>query len=345
MWRSPEPRYDVASGIAQGGRDYQEDAIVSDFPYGMDSGVTVLADGMGGHEAGDVASKLVVTEVFSTLKFSSADFSVDEPHLPGMLTRATVEANAAVREYVQDNPAAQGMGATLVATVLVENRLFWMSVGDSPLYLLRDGKLRQLNEDHSLAPQIDFMVEQGLISEDDAKNHPDRNCLTSVIMGTKIPRSDCPKGSFELKMGDILVVSSDGLQYLGDTAIQKLLHKYRRRKSAEIAGHLLEAINTLADPDQDNVSFAVIKLNHMKPVERKIAPKPIGLAAVPADKATRLVTDTPVVPTPDETTEDDKVVVAINPGQDIDEEAATSQADASKTAPDQPRKMAAAGQD
>jgi len=320
MWRSPEPRYDVASGIAQGGRDYQEDAIVADFPFGMDSGVAVLADGMGGHEAGDVASKLVVTEVYSTLKFGSADFSVDEPHLPRMLTRATAEANAAVRDYVKDNPEARGMGATLVATVLVENRLFWMSVGDSPLYLLRGGKLQQLNEDHSLAPQIDFMVEQGLITADDAKVHPDRNCLTSVIMGTNIPRSDCPVGSFELQMGDVLVVSSDGLQYLGDASIQKVLQRYRRRKSAEIAGHLLEAINTLADPDQDNVSFSVIKLNHMKPVERKIAPKPIGLAAETLGAGTRLKIDTGVVPASDDSKQDDKVVFAVKPGQDIDGE-------------------------
>ncbi len=75
MWRSPEPRFDVASAICQGGRDYQEDAIVTDFPFGADSGVVVLADGMGGHAAGDVASKIVVTEVFSELKFESANFS------------------------------------------------------------------------------------------------------------------------------------------------------------------------------------------------------------------------------------------------------------------------------
>lgn len=289
IWRSPEPRYDVASGIAQGGRDYQEDAIVSDFPFGMDSGVAVLADGMGGHEAGDVASKLVVTEVFSTLKFGSADFAVDEKRMPHLLTRATREANYAVRDYVKENPEARGMGATLVATVLIENRLFWMSVGDSPLYLLRGGVLKQLNEDHSLAPQIDGMVAQGLLTEEAAKNHPDRNCLTSAIMGDRIPRSDCPKGSFEMMMGDVLVVSSDGLQYLGEPAIQKILHRYRKRKSSEIAGHLLEAINELGDPDQDNVSFSVIKLNHMKPVERKIAPKPIGVSSEQDRNVTRIV--------------------------------------------------------
>lgn len=289
MWRSPEPRYDVAAGLSQGGREYQEDAIVTDFPFGMDSGVTVLADGMGGHEAGDVASKIVVTEVFSELKFLSGTFAEDEPAIPSHFAKATMGANEKIMDYVKSNPAARGMGATLVALVLVENRLYWMSVGDSPLYLLRDGKLQQLNEDHSLAPQIDFMVAQGLMDPEVARKHPDRNCLTSVIMGQRIAKSDCPVKPFELKLGDIVVVSSDGLQYLEDQRIEKILHKYRRRKSAEIAGHLLEAIAALGDPDQDNISFSVIKLNHMKPVERKITSKPIGLRENHGHLTTRVV--------------------------------------------------------
>ncbi|MEM9797850.1 MAG: protein phosphatase 2C domain-containing protein [Pseudomonadota bacterium] len=288
IWRSPEPRYDVASAIAQGGRHYQEDAIVTDFPFGMDSGVAVLADGMGGHAAGDVASKIVVTQVYAELKFQSANFAEQEKKIPAFMTSAAANANATVREHVTRNPQTTGMGATLVSLVLVENRMFWMSIGDSPLYLLRDGKLRQLNEDHSLAPQIDFMVEQGLITPEAAKSHPDRNCLTSVILGGKVARSDCPKTPFELKLGDIVVVSSDGLQYLDEVRIQKILHRYRRRKSAEIAGYLLEALDDLADPDQDNISFSVIKLNHMKPVERKIRPKPVDFVEDDRLPTTRL---------------------------------------------------------
>jgi serine/threonine protein phosphatase PrpC len=275
MWRSPEPRYDVASAIAQGGRSYQEDALVTDFPFGMDSGVAVLADGMGGHAAGDVASKIVVTEVFAALKFRSAEFAESETQIPEMMAEAAMRANSVVRDHVVSHPGTEGMGATMVSLVMVENRMFYHSIGDSPLYLLRGGKLQQLNEDHSLAPQIDFMAKQGLISDEVAKNHPDRNCLTSVILGGKIARKDGPTDPVELKLGDILVVSSDGLQYLEEPKIQKILHRYRRRKSAEIAGYLLEALDELADPDQDNISFAVIKLNHMKPVVQKIRPKPV----------------------------------------------------------------------
>lgn len=289
MWRSPEPRFDVASAIVQGGRDYQEDAIATDFPFGSDTGVVVLADGMGGHAAGDVASKIVVTEVFSELKFRSAHFAQQESKIPSFMTTAALGANSAVSDHVEDHPEVRGMGATLVSLVIVQNRMFWMSVGDSPLYLLRQGKLQQLNEDHSMAPQIDFMASQGMLDAEAAKNHPDRNCLTSVILGSRVAKSDCPTDPFEIQMGDIVVVSSDGLQYLEEAKIQKILHRYRRRKSAEIAGYLLEAIETLADPDQDNVSFAVIKLNHNKPMERVIAPKPVDAVETHQTAATRVV--------------------------------------------------------
>ena len=274
IWRSPEPRYDVASAVAQGGRPYQEDATVTDFPFGMDSGIAVLADGMGGHAAGDVASKIVVTEVYAALKFRSAEFMSDEASIPVHMAEAAARANDVVRKHVKGNPQTKGMGATLVGVVAVENRVYWTSIGDSPLYVLRGGKLRQLNEDHSLAPQIDMMAEQGLISADAAKDHPDRNCLTSVVMGSKVARIDCPEAPFEMRMGDVLVVSSDGLQYLEEPRIAKLLQKHRKRRSSEIAGYLLKALEELADPDQDNISLSVIKLNHMKPTERKVVPKP-----------------------------------------------------------------------
>ena len=90
----PDIRYDVASVLNRGHRDYQEDAIVTDFPFGMDSGVAVLADGMGGHEAGDVASKIVVTEVYSELKFRSASFAESEKHIPDFFASATFQVCA-----------------------------------------------------------------------------------------------------------------------------------------------------------------------------------------------------------------------------------------------------------
>jgi len=261
IWRSRDPRYDVASGISQGARDYQEDAITSDFPVGAEAGFVVLADGMGGHAAGDVASKIVLTEVYSELKFHFADVEAFETRAPEILRGVADLANDTLRQHTRTHPETEGMGATLVVPALVENRLWWLSIGDSPLYLYRGGRLSQLNEDHSMAPQIDFMVTSGLMDAATAANHPDRNCLISVLMGTRIPKIDCPAKPMELMAGDIVICASDGLQFLTNAQIEKVLAKYRKNRSTEIAERLLEELGKLADPDQDNISFCIIKLN------------------------------------------------------------------------------------
>ena len=268
MWRLPEPRFDVASALDQGNRDYQEDALVADFSVGDDIGIIVLADGMGGHAAGDVASKIVVTEVYSELKFHCDSFFSDEEGLPSLMGNAVFSANDCLKSHIEDYEEAQGMGATVVAAVLAGERLFWTSVGDSPLYHYRSGKMQQLNEDHSMAPQIDLMAATGVIKPEEAATHPDRNCLTSAVCGGKIARIDNKGKAFEMMTGDILVISSDGLQFLPEDQITKIISRNRRKPSADIANALLQALKKNDNPEQDNISFSVIKVRHTKPVER-----------------------------------------------------------------------------
>ena len=268
MWRLPEPRFDVASALDRGGRDYQEDTLVSDFAVGDDCGIVVLADGMGGHSAGDVASKTVVTEVYSELKFNSDMFFDHASHLPKLMQSAIDSANDCVREAAAQNSEARGMGSTVVAAVFAGTRMYWSSVGDSPLYHFRAGKIVQVNEDHSMAPQIDAMVAAGSIKPEDAKTHPDRNCLTSAVAGGKIAKIDNRGEALDLNPGDVVVVSSDGLQFLEDRTIAKIIARNRRKPSADIANALLQAVKGLDHPEQDNISFSVIKVRHDKPVIR-----------------------------------------------------------------------------
>jgi serine/threonine protein phosphatase PrpC len=298
MWRSREPRYDVASGISQGARDYQEDAITADFPVGSEAGFVVLADGMGGHAAGDVASKIVLTEVYSELKFHFADVEAFEARAPEVLRNVANLANETLRQHTRTHPETEGMGATLVVPALVENRLWWISVGDSPLFLYRGGKLSQLNEDHSMAPQIDYMVKSGLMDAEVGMNHPDRNCLISVLMGTRIPKVDCPLAPVELRAGDIVVCASDGLQFLTNAQIEKLVGRYRKSRSTEIAERLLEELVKLDDPDQDNISFTVIKVNDasVRPKEHRI-PRP-SMAVARPKRLTTVVADPLILPIP-----------------------------------------------
>ncbi len=215
---------------------------------------------MGGHAAGDVASKIVVTEVFSELKFQSSDLAQLRENVCDVLKSAAVSANACMAAHTSSNPDTAGMGATLVAPVFMRDRLFWISIGDSPLYLYREGELRQLNEDHSLGPHIDYMVRSGMMSEDVGRNHPDRNALTSVLIGETIERIDCPEVPFQLKDGDILVVASDGLQFLSNRQIRKTLQENGTATAAKVSEILLEQLRALEDPEQDNICFSVIKV-------------------------------------------------------------------------------------
>lgn len=257
---APGIRYDVASVLNRGCRDYQEDAIATDFPIGAEFGYAVLSDGMGGHAAGDVASKIVVTEVFSELKFQSSDVEGFAEHVGEVLRSAAVSANECMAAHASNNPQTAGMGATLVAPVFIRNSLYWISIGDSPLYLMRGGRLRQLNEDHSLGPHIDYMVRSGMMPEEIGRNHPDRNALTSVLIGETIERIDCPDRPFQLKDGDILIVASDGLQFLSNAQITQIVNDHVDAGASDIAQKLLDELGELDDPEQDNVCFSVVKV-------------------------------------------------------------------------------------
>ncbi len=267
MWRSSPTRFDVATGIAIGARTYQEDAVVADFPSGDDCGIGVLADGMGGHAAGDVASAMVVGATFSDLKVRFASLAAREREVPSLLRSAVTRANRSIQEHVAAHPEAYGMGATVVATALVGPHLYWASVGDSPLFVLRDGALRRLNENHSMAPHIDAMIAAGQISADVGRRHPERSRLTSAVAGQRIARTDCPEKPFALKTGDIVLVCSDGLHTLDDNEIGRVMSRNRKRTSTEIVTELLAAVRAAGSTEQDNSSLMVVKVLSDKPLE------------------------------------------------------------------------------
>ena len=252
--------YDAAPAISLGQRDQQEDTLAVDFADGADLGFVVLADGMGGHLAGDIASKIVVTEIFSELKMYADDPDEFEGNIRSILHSAMNYANECVGRAASGRTQMQGMGATLVAPVIVSNRLYWISVGDSPLYLFRGSRLFRLNQEHSLAQRMKRMVARGEMDAETARDHPDRHCLTSVLIGQNIPEVDCREVPVELRDGDILIAASDGLLFISEQEIASIVFATRDKPSFEIGARLLEAISDLNDPDQDNVSMCVLKI-------------------------------------------------------------------------------------
>ena len=246
---------DLSTALHKGTRGYQEDCIIADFPVGRESGFAILADGMGAHASGDRASSLVVACVFSLLKANISILEETEEAVTDTLKACVEQANATIREHVQLNPDDRGMGSTLVILFVLRDRLYWASVGDSPLYVIREGDIQQLNEDHSMAPRIAAMVAAGQLSREKAASHPDRNALTSAISGGEVTRIDCPETPFELRAGDTVILASDGLQTLRNEEILKTVRRNGQRSTFQLTAALLQAVLERQNPDQDNTSI------------------------------------------------------------------------------------------
>jgi PPM family protein phosphatase len=260
MLEAARYHYDAALGAAIGRRDLQEDAVTRHFPAGSDLGFVVLADGMGGHAAGDVAARIVVQEVSAELARQAEDPAGLERNVGAILRAAVDRANRQVARHVSDRPDRQTMGATLVATLILGNRLYWISVGDSPLYLLRGSRMSRLNQEHSVARRLEGLVLKGMISRREAEADPDRFCLTSALQGGAVPEIDCRDRPIDLADGDILIVASDGILTLDEARIAALVYGNRDRPSAEISDGLLRDIRAMNDPDQDNVTLCMVKI-------------------------------------------------------------------------------------
>lgn len=258
--RSSKLRFDMATALSLGERDRQEDCLVADFALGAPIGMAVLADGMGGHHGGEIASALVVSDVFSNLKKWQGPLSKKPGKLPERLRETVLSANDTLLHTMRSKPDLRGMGATVVACVIVSGSLYWVSVGDSLLYLYRDGQLKRLNQDHSMAPRIDAMVAAGQLAAEEGANHPDRNSLTSAITGKDIPHVDCPNVPYAIDEDDVIILASDGLQTLSESEIVDVIERDPHASGPKLAEDLIKAVEAREKPKQDNTSIAVLKV-------------------------------------------------------------------------------------
>ncbi len=293
MTNDSEFQFDVATGASKGKRDYQEDAVICAFPAGQPVGFAILADGMGGHASGDVASALVAAELYCHLKVNQLPIERKSPNIPLILREGAEMANERVKRHIGKDEDSHGMGSTLLSIVITGNELSWLSIGDSPLLLFRDGALRQLNKDHSLAPQIDMMIKTGAMSEEVGKDHPDRSVLTSVINGEEIEAIDCPGNPIVMKQNDILVVASDGVQFLSNAVIANTLMQTHEQESKAIADALLSRIDDLDSPSQDNITFAIIKLGVAQVKKQAKDLEDLPVLALADDDTTTATIDAP----------------------------------------------------
>lgn len=222
----------------------QDYVYTSEKPVGNLPNLFVVADGMGGHNAGDYASRLTV----ETLVHEAEDSFEKNP--VKILGKAISTANEIIRRKAAEVPDMDGMGTTVVAATCLGRYLQVANVGDSRLYVV--GKnIRQITRDHSL---VEEMVRVGTISPAEARNHPDKNIITRAIGACDTVEPDF--FAVELEEGDVVLMCSDGLtNMLEDEEIRMILNG--ARDIVEKAQALVDAAN--ANGGRDNITVVLIE--------------------------------------------------------------------------------------
>ena len=264
---------DIAGDQTDGARDYQEDAFLTTHlgdPHAGGS-LVIVADGMGGHAAGNVASNMAV-QTFN--KHLTSNFPSDS--MPAVLREAAHQANRSITETVRETAALKGMGCTLVGVVVENKLLHWVSVGDSHLYLIRDHQIKKKNADHSYGGFLNRMAAEGSPIEPEAGFS--RNMLMSALTGEDIADIDCPETPLELRAGDRIIVASDGLDTLSAGKIVAFSEASPSAKQCVEA--LLTGVEKAKIPRQDNTTVVVID----------ILGKPVAEPAVATDSTAAAIT-------------------------------------------------------
>ncbi len=222
----------------------QDYVFTSETPVGKLPNLFIVADGMGGHNAGDYASR-------NTTQIIVDEIQQCEESNPIKSIRAAIEvANNRIREKSLETEAYEGMGTTVVVATIIDNYLYVANVGDSRLYLI-DESINQITRDHSL---VEEMVQMGKIDRDSARTHPDKNIITRAVGASEEVKIDF--FDIKLKVGDLILMCSDGLSnMIEDEEIRMILNG--QRDVVEKAEELIKTANK--NGGRDNIAVIIIE--------------------------------------------------------------------------------------
>jgi len=245
-------------------RAHNEDSIGTDASIGL----AVLADGMGGYNAGEVASGIAVAlitketrETVLRIPPNELDAQSGELMAERILHTVTAKANASIYQAANSQPQYAGMGTTLVVVLFCDNQATVAHIGDSRLYRLRDGTLDQITRDHSLLQE---QIDSGMISKEMARRSQNKNLVTRAV-GIE-PEVEAEVRTFEVREGDMYLLCSDGLN---DMVEDEDIHLTLSSLSANLslaASQLVQMAND--NGGRDNISVILIRVKKSFPAER-----------------------------------------------------------------------------
>jgi PPM family protein phosphatase len=234
-------------------RPSNEDSFVADPQMNL----YLVADGMGGHAAGEIASKIAATAVQEVV----AGQLVQDMPLAEVLQSAAELANQRIYESQRETPEYTGMGSTLTALAFRNNHYYIAHVGDSRAYLLRNGNLNQLTEDHSYVWPL---FEKGIIKKSELSTHPCKNLITRAVGTHPQVSVDIQQGSIQAE--DVYLLCSDGLtDAVQDESIRAILSE-KDKSAHEMGRTLVDAANAAGGPD--NVTVVVVRLVSQESAKR-----------------------------------------------------------------------------
>ncbi|MCB1042133.1 MAG: Stp1/IreP family PP2C-type Ser/Thr phosphatase [Acidobacteria bacterium] len=240
------------------------------FCSNSEMGLFVVADGMGGHAAGEVASRLAVEEIEDVIQAARFDEGWTWPDnydpkislMANKLKFAIHNANEKIRKATRDYNECRGMGTTIVAALIIRGKCCIAHVGDSRAYLYRNNELKPLTSDHSW---VNEQLKQGFITLEHARNHPFRNVITQALGSGADIRIDTLE--MDLYATDVLLLCSDGLNsMLADNEIEAIVRTGARGALDDLNHQLIEAAKEKGG--DDNITVTLIRVGEFAPSER-----------------------------------------------------------------------------
>jgi serine/threonine protein phosphatase PrpC len=235
------------------------------FGYDQRLGIFVVCDGMGGHAAGEVASEIAVNTILTYFReraprVDDNAFLEDAPVGARLLAEAVKKANDAILDYAEANKNTSGMGTTLVAARFCDGVCSIANVGDSRIYLFREGQLMQLTEDHSLVME---QVRRGMLTVEEAKRSSVQNIITRALGTEEGTLPDL--GEFPAQDGDILVLTTDGvLRHVADEEMSTILLQLPSLEAA--CQTMIDAANE--GGGEDNSTCVLVRVHKSNSVEK-----------------------------------------------------------------------------
>jgi serine/threonine protein phosphatase PrpC len=243
-------------------RDHNEDSIGWD----GDLGLVILADGMGGHNAGEIASEMAVSAIRDALQdvLTPELLETNVIDMPSAVRESIIFANEEINSAANTRTECAGMGTTVVLLLFHNHQVTYANVGDSRIYRLRDGELKQITSDHSLVQE---MVDNGYLSEEEALLSSSRNLITRALGIAQDVEVDVVTDEYNLD--DVYLLCSDGLtDMVSDEEIKQVLMEAENLDHA--ATRLVELANEYGG--SDNISVILVALHEAFSDERGLPP-------------------------------------------------------------------------